>query len=502
MRPQPQQSREVDALADGMLAGPARHWWLRPLHMPLLQIWLALAAYWLLRGALARANALSEGLPELLNEAGLSLWIAGALLAPAFEEVLRRSRQNQGAGGAGGLSGNLLNISTAWPWLAAAAPVLALACLGAFLPYLPGSVLMLAATSDPAEFNLVLLPLALCILLIGGSLALILSCSLHSALRRWLGPGLAFGPWLLAALWLHWHVLSGRDLLERQARGDLSWIDRVPLSLGQQFIELVGSLRSIGNSPPYMNEIIAWVLALLAGMLLLSGALLLLASIHRRVRPLRSRLLPVLLLAGALPPLAALLPELLRWQSRPEIAAPGDWRSLALIGLNAVWLCYWLSLWPRGFDAKAQPANAAWLGVLLVLPLWWLLLSWPSIQAGQTMQSEVLAQGLCSVLLLAPGLSLCLAAQRLGSRWPAWASHAVLLAALALLLLPLDGAERSYPQLLLETLPGALLQPEARPQALLILGLLALIHMLLQLLVLRPRMQRRERPLRPASPAA
>ncbi len=476
----------MDGLEARILSGPGQQWWQRLLAAPLLWVWLALASYWLLRGLLGRAGAVSPGLPELLNQIGLSLWVAGALLAPAYEQLLRRCRQNQGVGGAGGLAGNMLDLNFAWPWFTWSGFSLALACLPALLPYTPGHALMLAATADPVEFELRLLPACIGFITAGGGLAVLLSLGLYSALRRWIGPTLAAGPWLAAVLLLHWQALNGSDMVQRSARGDLPWLDRVPLSLGQQFVELVTVLRSIGNSPPYLNEILLWLTALTAGLLTIAGLLLLLAALGRRSRALQPRLLPIMLAAGIMVPLASLIPGVLMWLSQAEVPAPGDWTTLAPLGLGAVWLVYWLATWPRALDAKAQPQGPAWLLLFWILPACWALMSWPAVIAGQSTQKEVLFQALVALFLLAPGCSLIAAAQRLSRSWPLALRTLLQLVPLSVLLCPLDGAERSLPRLLLETLPQALAQPEARPEALLILGLLAAFHTLIQLMLGRP----------------
>lgn len=442
-------------------------------------VWLGLAGYWLLRAFTLRWNPEHPQLPELFDQFSLSLWISGLALGWGADTALQRKDSYVRLAPLDWLAPSLGVGRDLWLALLQGGFWLALACLPALLAYQPKAVLMLATTNDPIEFNLRLLPAALFNLLFFGSLAAVCSATLSFALRRWLGANAGAALWLAALLAVHWQALSNWDLMTITRGGGFTWIDRVPLSLGQQLIEFFTNLRAPNVSPYYSSEILMRFVLLMLGLCGVSLLLMLLGCWRWQPRGQIARMPLLLVTAACLPPLGNLVPGLYHWLDSAAVRGPGDWRAMLLLGLQAAWLAVWLTLWPAGIPALRLPSRLVTGGSTVLLAAYWLLLSWPAILAGQLTQRDAALQSALALLLLAAGCALLVAAELFSRGWPWWLSLTLRLLSLGLLILPLSQESGSLPAALLDTLPAALLEPAQRLPALIICAcLLALIFLL------------------------
>jgi hypothetical protein len=463
-------------------------------------LWLAASIFWLLRGWWWREGGSVPNLPQVLEQVGISLWLLGGALSPALEQQLHHANRHSRQSPARLLEPQFwLGVVRGTESLLLAGLVVATAALGALLPFEAAGELVFAASQDQLEFFVRILPFGLMVICLGGCLALCLSATLQSLLRSVLGATLGSGAWLLLIAFVHQRLFAGGNFISGFVGRPDALIERFPLSLGSQSVRLLQTLSADGNPPYYAIELI-WRLALfvlipLCGLIV---AFALLSAFYRWRG--QARLFPLLVLAGCVAPLLAMLPQLEGWLSGAT-TSPGDWRSYFTLGMGAVWIVLSLGLWPMGLPARAQPWGLAWYALCICMPSYWLLLSWPAVAGGTEGQSVVLAYGLLAMLLFATGVCALFCGQRLlGGWWALTAIPAYLVIPIAMLQ-PVN-ANGNLAAALLTSLAPILIAPDSRPQAAVLLACLLLAPVLLLTLTSARRLPKRKPASRALPPLA
>lgn len=364
--------------------------------------WLAIAALALGAGLFWRfgagtVQATAPSLRDVLDWAGLGLWLTGSLVLAALE-VMQACRQRGGIVPAPPLA--LALCLRQAPAILIAAGLLALSGVGLLCAYRAGSEALAFRDAELRLFSVTLAPAFVLALLLGGAVMALLSALLLCLMRRCLPGNLALAIWIVLSL-----GLVALQLQTGPAQGVKLLPGLLPGALLADFLETAAAA-----SAEYVYYLELLQMQLLRSLAWLALGLLLAFSLAcltlRRPPAARSPVpAPHELAAWA----AALLPALLAFPDwwvnagRPGNTSQIGIEALCSAALVAGWAAYSLAaVLPS--DHTARRAGFADWGRLFAPSLVWSICALPLVQSAVRSRAEVLAASATALAVWLAGL--------------------------------------------------------------------------------------------------